>query len=231
MPLTTARPWLIAVLLGLLTLSPAKAAGDWQPWSPEVQAKAEKGDAQAQYILGNCYGNGLGVAKDKVEAVKWYRKAADQGLANAQFWLGVYYADGNGVAKDQVQAVSWWRKAAVQGYDMAQMALAGCYANGTGVAKDQVQAVKWTRKGAEQGNVACLEQMGEYYAYGLGVTKNLIEAYAYLSLAGITYEHARQVLTAHEKMMSAVQIAAGKNRAIVLQKEIDAKKAAKQVGK
>ena len=194
MPLTTPRPWLIAVLLGLLTLSPAHA----------------------------------GMTPEEVKAFEGAKAKAENGDAQAQFWLGVSYADGKGVAKDQVQAVSWWRKAAVQGYDNAQLALGVCYANGTGVAKDQVQAVKWTRKGAEQGNVGCLEAMGVKYANGLGVTKNLIEAYAYLSLAGITYEHARQVLTAHEKMMSAVQIAAGKKRAIVLQKEIDAKIAAKK---
>ena len=194
MPLTTPRPWLIAVLLGLLTLSPAHA----------------------------------GMTPEEVKAFEGAKAKAEKGDAQAQFWLGVSYADGKGVAKDQVQAVSWWRKAAVQGYDNAQLALGVCYANGTGVAKDQVQAVKWTRKGAEQGNVGCLEAMGVKYANGLGVTKNLIEAYAYLSLAGITYEHARELLTAHEKKMSAVQIAAGKKRAIVLQKEIDAKEAAKK---
>jgi len=117
MPLTTARPWLIAVLLGLLTLSPAKAAGDWQPWSPEEQAKAEKGDAQAQYILGNCYGNGLGVAKDKVEAVKWYRKAADQGHAKAQFNLGTCYRNGEGVAKDEIEAYAYYNLAGITDED------------------------------------------------------------------------------------------------------------------
>ena len=34
--------------------------------------------ADAQYNLGVCYDNGQGVAKDEVEAVKWYRKAAEQ---------------------------------------------------------------------------------------------------------------------------------------------------------
>ena len=34
-----------------------------------LKAKAENGDAIAQYNLGNCYANGQGVAKDLVEAV------------------------------------------------------------------------------------------------------------------------------------------------------------------
>ena len=31
---------------------------------------------------------GRGVAKDEVEAVKWFRKAAEQNYAQAQFFLG-----------------------------------------------------------------------------------------------------------------------------------------------
>jgi hypothetical protein len=50
----------------------------------ELQAKAEKGDAEAQFYLGVMYENGNGVLKDYTEAVKWYRKAADQGAAAAQ---------------------------------------------------------------------------------------------------------------------------------------------------
>ena len=35
-----------------------------------------KGDAGAQNDLGRCYYDGIGVEKDDLEAVKWYRKAA-----------------------------------------------------------------------------------------------------------------------------------------------------------
>ncbi len=58
-----ARPWLIAVILGLLALSPAHAG-----MTPEevkafegYKALAEKGDRDAQYNLGNSYLNGEGV--------------------------------------------------------------------------------------------------------------------------------------------------------------------------
>ena len=47
----------------------------------ETRAKAEKGDAKAQYELAMSYFKGTGVAKDEAEAVKWMRKAADQGDA------------------------------------------------------------------------------------------------------------------------------------------------------
>ena len=41
---------------------------------------AERGDAEAQSRLGECYFLGKGVSMDKAEAVKWYRLAAEQGL-------------------------------------------------------------------------------------------------------------------------------------------------------
>ena len=52
----------------------------------ELLRKAEAGDAEAQFNLGFCYGNGKGVSCDYGQAVYWYRKSAEQGpapLANA----------------------------------------------------------------------------------------------------------------------------------------------------
>ena len=54
-----------------------------------TKVKAETGDAQAQYNLADCYASGRGVAKDNVEALKWYRKAADGNNAEAQLTLAL----------------------------------------------------------------------------------------------------------------------------------------------
>ena len=50
----------------------------------DLLAKAEQGDATAQYWLGWCYEYGQGVAKDEKKAVEWYTKAAERGFAAAQ---------------------------------------------------------------------------------------------------------------------------------------------------
>ena len=92
------------------------------------------------------------MAKDQVEAVKWYRKAAEQNHAKAQYNLGVCYAHGEGVAKDQVEAAKWYRKAAEQNFAPAQFNLNVCYYNGEGVAKDWVEAYKWLLLVARQGD-------------------------------------------------------------------------------
>ena len=181
---------LLATLLGCgkkLEQEPATSrAQAEEKIAPETKAlieTAEKGDAGAQFNLGVRYANGQGVAKDEVEAVKWYRKAADQGDADAQSNLGWMYDNGQGVAKDEVEAVKWYRKAADQGHAFAQYNLGVMYANGQGVAKDAVEAVKWYRKAADQGNTNAQLYLGGMYANGRGVTKDEVEAVKWLRKA------------------------------------------------
>src|SRR5260370_39128913 len=80
----------------------------------EIKVKAEAGDANSESQFGLRYAKGQGVAKNEVEAVKWYRQAAEQGNAAAQDNLGVCYANGQGVAKYEVEGVEGVRKSAEQ---------------------------------------------------------------------------------------------------------------------
>ena len=82
----------------------------------ELRAKAEAGDAKAQNELGETFQTGkLGVRKDAVAAVKWFRQAAAQNLAAAQSNLGGCYERGDGVAKYELEAYKWVLLAAAQG--------------------------------------------------------------------------------------------------------------------
>lgn len=183
-----ARPWIAAVILSLLALSPEEAhAGmtDSEVKAFELyKAKAEQGWAEDKYELGRCYYNGLGVAKDELKAMTWWRKAAEQGSAKAQFILGNFCRTGEGVDRDMAQAATWFRKAADGfiggggGYDKAQCNLGVCYAKGEGVTKDMAQAISWWLKAAEKGNGQALANLGVCYAKGEGVAKDRSQAYA-----------------------------------------------------
>jgi TPR repeat protein len=81
----------------------------------ETRAKAEQGDANAQYNLGVRYRKGEGVDKDVAVAVKWFRKAAEQGRVDAQHNLGSIYADGIGVVKNDLIAYQWYLLASANG--------------------------------------------------------------------------------------------------------------------
>jgi TPR repeat protein len=179
----TSAPLKITLIAALLcTASMVLPCAHAQPSDTDRQAlahlraKAETGDAGAQINLGVCYYDGMGVAKDYVEAVKWFRQAAEQNDAKAQNNLASCYLGGQGVAKDAVVAVKWFRRAAEQNDVKAQNSLGGCYAMGQGAAKDEVEAVKWYRKAAEQRNANAQFNLGGCYDKGRGVSQDYTEA-------------------------------------------------------
>jgi uncharacterized protein len=130
------------------TLEDAVAAaqkGDYATAHQMLRPLANKGDARAQFDLGQLYANGWGVRRDFDIAVGWYSKAAEQGLAIAQYNLGVAYANGDGVPQDDREAGKWYRLAADQGDAAAQLNLGIAYANGWGVPHDLTNAYMWTK--------------------------------------------------------------------------------------
>jgi len=149
------RTWILATIFCLMSISPAYAGmtpGEVK-FFEDCKAGAEKGSSWEQYRLGGCYFVGLGVAKDYVQAISWYRKSAEQGFAKAQYELGECLAKGIGLAKDDVQAVSWYRKAAESELAEAQSSLGFCYYFGKGVAKNEIEAYAyWSLAGTTDGD-------------------------------------------------------------------------------
>lgn len=100
-----------------------------------LRQKAERGDAEAQISLGNCYYKGRGVPQDYKEAAKWSRLSAEQGNARAQNNLGYCYSKGQGVPQDYKESVKWYRLAAEQGYAEARTSLGTFYKAGKTLAR------------------------------------------------------------------------------------------------
>ena len=94
------------------------------------RARAEAGDATAQFNLGVMHYRGEGTAKDDVEAAQWMRCAAEQGFALAQVNLGTMYEKGEGVEKNAAKAVHWYRSAAEQGHPLGRDYLGSMYHEG-----------------------------------------------------------------------------------------------------
>ncbi len=94
----------------------------------------EKADS---YDIGARYYEGRGVKVNKVEAAKWFRKAAEENHVTAQYSLAVCYDIGDGVIKDKTEAVKWFRKAAEQGSKLAQKRLIALKLESSTTAKQQ----------------------------------------------------------------------------------------------
>ena len=150
----------IASLLGMaLILGSAPAAadvkagvdawgrGDYQTAISEWRGPADKGDADAQFNLGQAYKLGRGVPQDLVQAEKWYKKAADQGHMQASDNYGLVLFQSN----RRNEALPYLQASAQRGEPRAQYVLGTGYFNGDFVEKDWIKAYAlMTRASAQQ---------------------------------------------------------------------------------
>lgn len=123
----------------------------------KFKTAAEKGNVNAQAILGIMYESGFGVEKNDAEAVRWSMLAAKKGDDLAQSTLGIMYTSGRGVAQDYGQAVYWYKLSAEQGNASSQTKLGAMYAIGTGVKLDYIKAHMWSNLAAAKGEKNALE--------------------------------------------------------------------------
>jgi TPR repeat protein len=77
---------------------------------------AEQNHGVAAFMLGVLLSEGRGVARDDVEAAKWYLISVEQGpdhhrYSAALYALGVVYETGSGVSQDHVEALKWYELA------------------------------------------------------------------------------------------------------------------------
>jgi uncharacterized protein len=90
----------------------ASAGGSDEAAVRRTVARAERGDAHAQAVLGFMYANGRGVPQSYDIAVDWYLRSAEQGDPDGQYLLGLMYDKGLGVNVDVVVAHMWLNLAA-----------------------------------------------------------------------------------------------------------------------
>jgi S1-C subfamily serine protease len=175
----------------------------------QIKTKAEKGDVEAEGILGWDYLHGDGgVTQDIEQGVKWTRKAAEDGDVISQHNLGYIYANGLGVVKDSTEAFKWYKKAAEQGFIGGEFEVGASYFEGSGVPQDYIEAVKWLKKSAEQGFSRAQNNLGACYENGEGVAKDYVEAYKWYNLAlAQGLGAARTNLALVEQLMTPEQIA------------------------
>ena len=118
----------------------AGAIAEWRPL-------ADRGDADAQFNLGQAYKLGRGVTANPGLAQSWYEKAARQGHEQAQVNVGLLlYNNGR-----RQEALPWIRKAADLGDPRAQYILGTELFNGDLVGKDWPRAYALMLKAADGG--------------------------------------------------------------------------------
>jgi TPR repeat protein len=79
---------------------------------------------------------GVGVSRNDLNAVDFFRRSADLGYPQAQVVLGYFYETGSIVPRDATQAAEWYKKAARQDDRLADWLVGRLYYTGNGVPRD-----------------------------------------------------------------------------------------------
>jgi TPR repeat protein len=180
----TALRTCVLTCMAAVAFSGAAAGGSFG----ELQAKADRGNAEAQYELARHYNGLTGERFDREKAFAYTRKAAEQGHVAAQVELAFLYFNGNEkVAKDLPAALRWFRQAAQQRSVAAQCMLGDFHRDGLGGAKqDPAEAFRWYKSAATQDDPCAAKAQFELYQLheaGKGTRKDLPAATAWLKRA------------------------------------------------
>lgn len=174
-------PFFTTLPLALLLLVSPHATLAISKTPEELTVAAGKGDAEAQYRLGQAHLRGLGVKKDIPKAFAFMKQAADQGHTEALGGVGYFYAQGLSVKKDLTEAAAWFRKGAEKGGAKAQLNLGQALLHGRGVQPDEAEGLKWVERAAAQALPQAIHAQGEFYYFGtFGYSQDYHKALQYL---------------------------------------------------
>lgn len=117
--------------------------------------------------IGTFYENGVGLAPNYTEALKWYKKAADAGLVEAMYRIGSCYEIGIGTPVNPKEAIAFYQKAANNKSGSAAYKLASIYMSGSLVPIDQAKAVEYMHTAVANGHSDAANELGVIYLQGL----------------------------------------------------------------
>lgn len=140
---------------------------------------ANHGHSDAQDYLGKQYELGLGVVKNKQEAIKWYTLSAEQDNADGQFDLATIYEEDN----DIETANKWYKKAVRNKHPHAMYNLANNYRLGNGIEENHAKALELYKESADLGLPEAQCALGTIYKEGLIVEKDYKKAREYYEKA------------------------------------------------
>ncbi|MFL6732897.1 MAG: hypothetical protein ACJ8EP_11180, partial [Sphingomicrobium sp.] len=118
---------------------------------------AERGDADAQFNLGQAYRLGRGVPINLSQARTWFERAAGTGHLDAETTLGLLLFQ-NG---DQAQGLKWLRQAAEQGEPRAMLVYGTALYNGDGVTQDRALGYAYVSRAAGIGLAPAKETLAQ----------------------------------------------------------------------
>lgn len=135
---------------------------------------ADRGHANSQYYLADCYASAIGTSKNKPDfdkAFPLFVQASKHGHPDAAYRAGVCYEHGWGCRKDFAKALQFFRKSASASHPGALYRLGISELKGElGLSKNPRDGVKWLKRAAENANEEfphALHELSELHEKGV----------------------------------------------------------------
>ena len=112
---------------------------------------AKRGNAEAQFNVGQMYEVGFGVMQDNREAIYWITRSANQKHEAAGFKLLYFDIEREGLRGNNKARIKELHRLAERGNAQAQYYLGKMYKHGVGVNKNNEVAADWLNKAASAG--------------------------------------------------------------------------------
>ena len=151
----------------------------------KLEQVAERGDAYAQYRMGQLYRDGPLLIPDNRKAKHWLTQAAKQGLPEAQYALGKLLLSDDWEVRDPDEGIRWLKQAAENGSHFAAYRLGKEYLRGEVISKSVTKAADCFTKSAEAGNQYAQYMLGKLYLMGQGLPRDQAQAMMWFSRSAV----------------------------------------------
>lgn len=156
----------VLFLTGLLLLGLLRGQAGQADQMEALTARAEAGDATAQFQLGRAYYRGTDTPKDEKAALAWIEKSAAQGNVDAITSMGFFHAQGIGVEKSEAKAIEWFRKGAEKGSATCKLNLGLLLRQGKTIQTSSDESLRLMHEAADAGSVEAQSYLGQLYFMG-----------------------------------------------------------------
>jgi FOG: TPR repeat, SEL1 subfamily len=137
--------------IGVLFKAPPEFAPVLRSAYEKIQAAADSGDSEAEYMAAWCRLYGLGTEPDKAAALPVIMERAEAGDTGAMFLVAVQAFE----QKDTERGIEFASRAAERGHGRAMLLLSQAWRN----RGDREKAAQWMEKAAEAGEWAAVQEM------------------------------------------------------------------------
>lgn len=143
---------------------------------PVIQTKADKGEAESEFLLASAYEEGIGVDRDGHRAADLFSKSCGENHVLGCNNLGSLYAGGESMPKDEAKAAGFYRMACDAGDLRGCTNLGFMYGNGFGVPRDAARAAALFENTCQKGDLQGCTNLGFMYDQGEGIQQDSVKA-------------------------------------------------------